>query len=116
VSQRDVLQDEIPQQGRLAGTGFAKEIDVLALVRSGNTKRLGFTPAKLFTDADDWIRVVHGSKISRHSATTERPGSFQAAVVFWLLAKRRQLRWGQAGGVMAAGVEIRGDPINGIRP
>ena len=84
---------------------------MLALVGSRNAKRLGLAPAGLFTDADDWVGVVHGSKISRHSATTERPGSFQAAVVHCLLAKRQQLRWEQAGGVMAAGVEIRRNPL-----
>ena len=48
----DVLQDQIPQQRRLAGAGFADDVDVLPLVHGGNAKRLGIAPALAFADGD----------------------------------------------------------------
>jgi hypothetical protein len=66
VSKGDVLQDQIAEQGRLAGAGFADDVEVLALVFGGNAKAPGFASAFAFADCDAGF-VVHGAKTSRHS-------------------------------------------------
>lgn len=100
VPQGEVLEDQVPQQGGLAGTGLADEVEVLALVGGGNAKRLGFTPAGPFTE-DDVVGVVHGFKISRPSRFGGSPLVAGLPVVPWRFsARRRQLRGEQAGGVM----------------
>jgi hypothetical protein len=65
VSKGDVLQNQIAEQRRFAGPGFADDVEVLALVNGRYAKGLGFTPAMTFADCDAGL-VVHGAKISRH--------------------------------------------------
>ena len=72
VSKGDVLQDQVPQQRRFAGAGFADDVDVLALVHGGNAKGLGFAPAMTFADCD--VLVVHGARTSRHPCHRSKPG------------------------------------------
>jgi hypothetical protein len=66
VVQRDVLQDQVSQQGGFSSAGFADDVEVLPLIHGGNAKGLGIAPAGLL--ADDNVRglVVHGAKTSRH--------------------------------------------------
>jgi hypothetical protein len=65
MSKGDVLQNQIAKQRRLAGAGFADDVEVLALVLGGYAKGPGFTPAMTFTDCDMGF-IVHGAKTSRH--------------------------------------------------
>jgi hypothetical protein len=65
VPKGNVLQNQIAEQGRLAGPGFADDVEVLALVFGGYAKAPGFAPAFALADCDGV--VVHGAKTSRHS-------------------------------------------------
>jgi hypothetical protein len=72
VPKSDVLDDQVPQERSLAGTCFADDVYVLALVRGGYAETLGIAPALALPD-DDTRLVVHGPKISRHSCHREAP-------------------------------------------
>ena len=67
VAQRDVLQNQIPQQGGFSSAGFADDIEVLPFVHGGNAKGLGFAPAGLLANNDVGVLMIHGAKTSRHS-------------------------------------------------
>jgi hypothetical protein len=49
---RNVLDDEIPQEGSLAGARLSDDIYVLSLVLFGYAKTLGVTPAVAFSNND----------------------------------------------------------------
>ncbi len=50
MSKGDVLDDQVPQEGGLAGTGFSDDVDVLALIRGRYAKRLRLPPAVTFSN------------------------------------------------------------------
>jgi hypothetical protein len=66
VPERDVLQDQVSQQGGFSRAGLADDVEVLPFVHGGNAKGLGIAPAGLLTDDDVRGLVVHGAKTSRH--------------------------------------------------
>ena len=100
VTQRDVLQNEVPQQCRLSRTRLANQIKVLALVGRRNAEGPRIAPTVTVTDDDVWF-VAHGSKTNRHSCHPESRCAFLAFVV--ITAGKRILE--RAGGVMATGFE-----------
>jgi hypothetical protein len=67
----DVLQDEVAEQGRLAGSRFADDVEVLTLVLGGYAKGLGIAPALAFTDCDGWF-IAH---MPEPAATPAIPGN-----------------------------------------
>ena len=72
VAKGDVLDDQVAQEGCLAGTGLSDDVNVLALVGDRYAKRLRLPPAVALSNHDVWL-VVHGSKTSRHSCHREVP-------------------------------------------
>jgi hypothetical protein len=72
MSKGDVLDDQVSQERRLAGTGLSNDVNMLALIRDRYAKGLRLPPAVAFSDHDVWL-VVHGSKTSRHSCHREVP-------------------------------------------
>jgi hypothetical protein len=72
VTKGDVLDDQVTQEGCLAGTGLSDDLNVLALVGGRYAKRLRLPPAVAFSNHDVRV-VVHGSKTSRHSCHREVP-------------------------------------------
>ena len=70
MPQRDVLQDQIPQQGGFASAGFPDDVEVLPFVHGGNAKGLGIAPVGLLADDDVRGVVIHGAKTSRHPSTS----------------------------------------------
>ena len=90
MSKRDVLQNQIPQQGRFAGAGFADDVDVLPLVHGGNAKRLGIAPAI----ASPIVMWGWSFMVPKPAATpaTENPRVLTPRT--GLTSKRRQNAWG----------------------
>jgi hypothetical protein len=72
MSKGDVLDDQVPQERGLAGTGFPDDVDMLPLVGSRYAKRQRLPPAVTFSNHNVWL-VIHGSKTSRHSCHREVP-------------------------------------------
>jgi hypothetical protein len=66
MSTSDVLNDQVPQERRLAGTSFSDDVNVLALVGGRYAKRPRVAPSFSLSDYDIWF-VIHGAKTSRHS-------------------------------------------------
>src|SRR4051794_36092807 len=52
VAERNVLKDEITKESGFSGAGLSNYVDVLALILSGNAKRLGVSPALAVADHD----------------------------------------------------------------
>ena len=104
VTKGDVLGDQVPQERRLAGTGFSDDVNVLALIGSRYAKRLRLPPAVAFSNHDVWL-VIHGSKTSRHSGHREVP-VYRLPVVT-SVPDHRQSALEHAGEVMATGLGIR---------
>jgi len=46
VAQRDVLEDQVPEQRTLAATGFADDVNMLALVNGRNAKKAADRPIR----------------------------------------------------------------------
>ena len=67
VAQRDVLEDQIPQQSGFSSAGLADNVEVLPFVHGGNAKGLGIAPARLLANDDVGVWMIHGAKTSRHS-------------------------------------------------
>ena len=65
VSGGDVLHQQVAEQGRLAGTGLADQVEVLAGVGSRKPEGHWLPPVVELSDVDK--RVVHGAQTSRHS-------------------------------------------------
>jgi len=72
MSERDVLNDEIPQESRLAGPSFSDDVNVLTLINGRYAKRPRVAPNFALSDDDVWF-VIHGSKTSRHSFHKGKP-------------------------------------------
>src|ERR1039458_3247208 len=98
VPERDVLQDQVSQQGGFSRAGLADDVEVLPFVHGGNAKGLGIAPAGLLADDDVRGLVVHGAKTSRHPFA--RPGCVGRG-------DAGSGAWGHAGEIMAAGFGIR---------
>jgi hypothetical protein len=71
MPQGNVLGDQVQQQGGFAGACLSDDVDVLALIHSGNAKGLGIAPAIALADCDGL--VIHGAKTSHHSRHDESP-------------------------------------------
>ena len=52
MSQRDVLQYQVPQQCGFSSAGFADDVEVLSFINGGNAKGLGIAPAWFLADDD----------------------------------------------------------------
>jgi hypothetical protein len=52
MSQGDVLDDHVSEEGGLAGASFANDVDMLSLVHLGYAKRIGLPPFLAFADGD----------------------------------------------------------------
>src|SRR5438132_3327216 len=104
MAKGDVLNDEIPQERRLAGAGLSDDVNVLSLVSGRYAKRLRVTPTFAVSDDNGWF-VIHGSRISRRSCHGGSLCVVRLPLV--VLLKRRQSVLGHAGEVMATGSEIR---------
>ena len=77
VTECYMLNEQIAEQCRLAGPGFANDVDMVAVVGRRNAKRPALAPSLTLSDHNVWF-VVHGSKTSRHSCTTGFPGPANA--------------------------------------
>ena len=62
MPQRDVLQNQISQQGGFSSAGFTDDVEMLPLIHGGNAKGLGIAPAKLLANDDVGVLVVHGAR------------------------------------------------------
>src|ERR1017187_5685316 len=80
MTESNVLDDQIPQERRLAGAGFSDDVDVVALVLDRYAKAPGIAPALAFPNDDAWL-VIHGSKTSRHSFHEESPACLNSFYV-----------------------------------
>src|ERR1035441_109436 len=72
VTKGDVLDDQVAQEGCLAGAGFSDDVNVLPLVTSRYATRLRLPQAVTFSNYDVRL-VIHVSKPSRHSCHREVP-------------------------------------------
>ena len=52
MPQRDVLQNQVSQQGGFSRAGLADDVEVLPFIHGGNAKGLGIAPAGLLADDD----------------------------------------------------------------
>src|SRR4051812_14893895 len=66
VAQRDVLNNQVSEQGCFTRTGFANDIHVMAVIVGRNAKSAGVIPAGSLSN-DDGRLVIHDCNISRYS-------------------------------------------------
>ena len=70
MSSRNVLHDQIPQEGRLSRARLADDVEVLSPVSGGDPESHWVAPAVSFA-YDDMVVWVHDTKASRHSCNPE---------------------------------------------
>src|SRR4051794_24361401 len=57
MAESNVLNDEIAEEGRLAGTSFSDDINMLPLINGRYAKRLWITPPFTLSDDNVWFVI-----------------------------------------------------------
>src|SRR3989344_5500217 len=104
MSQGDVLNDEVVQQGSFSRTGFSNDVDVLTLIFRGYAKGTRVSPP--FAPPDDDNRFVVSWFQNQPPLLSTLKVPFVMRPVESTCAAGRNV-WGHAGEVMAADLEIR---------
>src|SRR5581483_7232094 len=90
----NVLENQIAKQSRLAASGFAEAVHVVAAVSARKTERLISAPHVSLTDIDDVVFADHGSGANGYSKSSrllrlvkERNAKALATNVLYRVAK-----------------------------